>query len=97
MKGGTGQSFNFYDRQDGKWHQVWVSNSGETLFLTGGYEDNVLTLAGESRQEDGSTLLNRISFRNNPDHSVRQLWETSPDEGATWTAVFDGLYRKRQG
>ena len=96
-KGGTGQSFNFYDRQDGKWHQVWVANDGSTLFLTGGYENNVLTLAGTSKQEDGSTVLNRISFRNNPDHSVRQLWETSPDGGVTWTAVFDGLYKRRSG
>ena len=96
-KGGTGQSFNFYDRQDGKWHQVWVSNSGETLFLSGSYEKDVLTLTGESKQADGSTVLNRISFRNNPDRSVQQLWETSSDSGTTWTAAFDGLYKRRKG
>src|SRR6266536_968019 len=38
-KGGTGQSLNFYNREDGRWHQVWVSNSGEVLNLTGGYAD----------------------------------------------------------
>ena len=96
-RGGTGQSFNFYDRQDGKWRQVWVSNDGSTLFLSGNYENNVLTLAGENKQADGSTVLNRIGFRNNPDRSVRQLWETSSDGGATWTAAFDGIYKRRKG
>ena len=96
-KGGTGQSFNFYDRRDGKWHQVWVSNSGNALFLTGGLSGNILTLEGETRRPDGSTILNRISFRNNPDRTVRQLWQTSSDGGKTWTPAFDGLYRKRSG
>lgn len=95
-RGGTGQSFNFYDRQDRKWHQVWVSNSGNALFLTGSREGNLLTLVGESTQADGSTVLNRLSFRNNPDHTVRQFWETSSDGGTTWTPTFDGLYRKRK-
>jgi hypothetical protein len=35
-----------------------------------------------------------LVFTPNPDGTVRQLWEQSPD-GETWTAVFDGLYRKQ--
>jgi hypothetical protein len=96
-RGGTGQSFNFYDRGDRKWHQVWIANDGSALFLTGGLVGNTLTLEGETPQPDGSTVRNRISFRNNPDHTVRQLWETSADGGTTWTPAFDGLYRKRKG
>ena len=96
-KGGTGQSFNFYDRRDRKWHQIWVANDGSSLFLTGGLTGNTLTLEGDTPQPDGSTVRNRISFRNNPDHTVRQLWETSSDNGSTWTPAFDGLYRKRSG
>jgi hypothetical protein len=94
-KGGTGQSFNFYDREDGKWHQVWVANDGSSLFLTGNFAGNTLTLEGKTVQRDGSAVVNRLSFRNNPDHTVRQLWETSTDGGKTWTPAFDGLYRKR--
>jgi hypothetical protein len=51
---------------------------------------------GESRQPDGSTLRHRLSFRANPDGTVRQLWETSADGGTTWTTSFDGLYTKRK-
>lgn len=96
-RGGTGQSFNYFDRGDGKWHQMWVSNSGNTLFLTGSLVGDLLTLTGESKQADGTTVLNRLSFRNNPDHTVRQFWETSADGGKSWSPAFDGLYRKRKG
>ena len=96
-KGGTGQSLNFYNREDGRWHQVWVSNSGEVLNLTGGYADGTLTLRGESKRTDGTNLQHRLSFHANPNRSVRQFWEVSSDGGATWTSSFDGLYRKRKG
>ncbi len=94
-KGGTGQSFNFFDRTDGKWHQMWVSNSGNVLYLTGDRAGSALTLQGESLRPGGATVLNRLIFTANPDHTVRQLWETSSDSGKTWAPGFDGLYRKR--
>jgi hypothetical protein len=96
-KGGTGQSFNFYDRADGKWHQMWVSNSGGVLFLTGTYENGTLTLRGTRDEPGGQHLLHRLSFRANPDRTVRQLWEASSDGGTTWTVAFDGLYRRKKG
>ena len=95
--GGTGQSFNFYDRDDGAWHQVWVSSNGNVLNLTGHYADGTLTYVGENRKPDGSTLRHRLSFHANPDGTVRQFWETSSDGGSTWATSFDGLYAKRKG
>lgn len=92
----TGQSFNFYNREDGEWHQVWVSSGGDVLNLAGRYADGVLTYRGATREPDGKTLGHRLSFHANPDGTVRQLWETSPDGGSTWSTVFDGLYRKRR-
>jgi hypothetical protein len=94
--GGTGQSFNFYDRADGRWHQVWVSNSGNILSLSGGLADGALVLEGE-RSEGGRTVRHRLSFRANADGTVRQLWEASADGGTTWSTSFDGLYRPHKG
>jgi hypothetical protein len=94
-EGGTGQSFNFYDRADRRWHQWWVSNSGQVLDLAGTFADSTLTLRGERRRPNGSTIMHRLAFRANPDGSVRQLWETSKDGGSTWEIAFDGLYRKK--
>lgn len=96
-KGGTGQSFNYFDRVDQQWHQMWVSNSGNVLALDGTFAGGTLTYHGERRQPDGTTLLHRLSFSANPDGTVHQLWETSSDGGSTWSIAFDGLYRKKQG
>lgn len=93
--GGTGQSFNFYNREDGRWHQVWVSSTGNVLDLAGRYADGTLLYQGESRRPDGTRLRHRLGFHANPDGTVRQLWETSSDGGTTWSTTFDGVYRKR--
>lgn len=84
--GGTGQSFNFYDRSDKRWHQVWVSSSGTVLFVSGQYADGKLEYAGEPHQ--------KLTFFHNADGSVRQLWQSSAD-GKTWQTLFDGLYVKK--
>jgi hypothetical protein len=93
-KGGTGQSFNFYDRQDQKWHQVWVDNGGSVLRLAGELVGNQLMLTGETVRRNGTKVLHRLAFTKNPDGTVRQFWESSPDLGKSWGVSFDGIYRK---
>ena len=93
-KGGTGQSFNFYDRIARRWHQFWVDNSGNYLHLTGSYADNKMLFTGTVTTADGSKQEQRLTFFRNPDGSVRQLWETSNKPGE-WQVAFDGLYRKK--
>jgi len=94
-KGGTGQSFNFFDRADGKWHQLWVDNNGMVLRLSGDYADGKLSYSGETLRRNGTRVLHRLSFTKNPDGTVRQLWETSVDAGNTWGVVFDGVYYRK--
>ena len=93
--GGTGQSMNFYDRTDGKWHQVWVASNGSVLRFTGALENGALAYASQGKRPDGAVILHRLVFTPNADGSVRQHWTTSTDDGKTWTEAFDGLYRKR--
>ena len=95
-KGGTGQSFNFYNRADGKWHQLWVDNGGNVLTLAGTYADSALRYAGETTRRNGNVIMQELSFTKNTDGTVRQFWRSSNDGGATWTVAFDGLYRKRK-
>jgi hypothetical protein len=93
--GGTGQSLNFYDRSDARWHQVWISSNGMALFLTGTYHDGRLEYTGERPMTPGGAILrHRLTFFRNPDGSVRQLWETSAD-GTTWQTAFDGHYARK--
>jgi hypothetical protein len=92
--GGTGQSFNFYDRTDDRWHQVWVSSTGTTLFLSGQYADGKLVYVGVAPGPNGAPSQQRLTFFHNADDTVRQLWETSSDR-KQWQTVFDGLYVRK--
>ena len=90
-----GQSFNIYDRTSGRWHQTWVANNGNLLLLDGGLRDGSMVLEGRSVRPNGDPVQNRITWSQEPDGSVRQLWEQSTDGGKTWSVGFDGKYVKR--
>jgi hypothetical protein len=94
-RGGTGQSFNFYDRVEGKWHQLWVDSGGNYLHLTGAYADGQMRFTGTAAGPDGKPQAQRLTFFRNADGTVRQLWETSADGRDPWQVAFDGLYRKK--
>jgi len=94
-QGSAGSSFNFYDPQAERWRQFWVWRNGTTLELSGAYREGQMVLEGESRDRDGKPLTHRITWYDNEDGTVRQHWETSRDDGATWETAFDGLYRKK--
>lgn len=93
--GGTGQSFNFYDRSTRQWNQVWVSNQGAVLRLAGSYAGDQMRFTGVAPGPGGTERQQRLTFFKNADGSVRQLWEASGDGGTNWQVVFDGLYRKQ--
>jgi len=90
--GSAGSSFNFFNPQLEKWQQFWVWRNGTTLYLTGDYADGKMTLRGESVNRQGATVQNRITWFDNDDGTVRQLWETSGDNGVSWSTAFDGHY-----
>jgi hypothetical protein len=50
----------------------------------------------EPRHVEGRAVIDRITWYNNNDGTVRQVWEKSKDDGDSWNAVFDGLYRKKE-
>jgi hypothetical protein len=85
-----GKSFNYYDAGAGRWHQVWVDNGGTRLHLEGGYADHQMVMSGERA---GGTGTDRITWTDNQDGTVRQVWDVSQDGGATWKTIFDGLYK----
>ncbi len=95
--GYEGRSVNAWDAARGVWHQTWVDNGGLVLVLEGGYEGETMVLRGEMPGADGRVTRNRISWSRidgDPDR-VRQLWEVSTDDGATWSTAFDGRYLRQ--
>ncbi|NKB87683.1 MAG: hypothetical protein GKS06_05630 [Acidobacteria bacterium] len=85
---GNGHSYSFFDAQAGKWHQTWIDASGTALYLEGGWNGEAMVMS------DGP---NRVTWTPHDDGSVQQVWQTSTDDGTTWSTVFDGQYvRARQ-
>ena len=92
--GYNGTSTNIYDATTRTWKQFWVDNSGLVLLLEGEVVDGKMVLEGRRIGRDGRPVVDRITWAPNEDGTVRQLWETSQDEGETWEVGFDGLYTR---
>jgi hypothetical protein len=95
-RGMTGKSFNIYNAAKGKWQQTWVDSTGNVLELYGEFKDGAMRLTGEKHGPKGGKIIDRITFFPLEGGRVRQLWESSQDEGKTWNTVFDGLYIKNK-
>jgi hypothetical protein len=93
--GGNGKSLNCYNAAKQQWQQFWVGSGGGVLELAGGFADGKMVLTGTHRV-GGRNFTERISWRLNPDGTVRQYWEQSPDGGKTWNPIFEGIYRRKR-
>jgi hypothetical protein len=95
-QGGAGKSFNVYDSQSRSWEQTWVDNAGGVVHFFGTFADGKMSLAGTTYGAKGEAQPTTLTFWNNADGTVRQLWESSADKGKTWTVLFDGLYKRKK-
>jgi tetratricopeptide (TPR) repeat protein len=93
----TGMSINFYDVTLKKWHQTWMSNSGGSLYLEGGLnQDGAMEMTDQGLPISSATgAINKVTWTPNPDGSVRQYWQSSTDGGKTWSVAFDGIYVRK--
>ena len=95
-KGGlNGTSVNAYDASRGIWHQTWVDDKGGLLQLDGRFADGRMVLEGRKALKEGGESRERITWEKKTPDRVRQLWESSTDEGKTWKVLFDGAYVRR--
>jgi hypothetical protein len=92
--GFSGTSLNSWDAGAKLWRQHWVDNQGGLLRLAGRFEGGSMVLESSDPHADkpGATRRQRIRWTPLPDGAVRQLWEQSDDDGATWSVAFDGRY-----
>ena len=97
-QGGTGQSYNYVDRETGKWRQVWVS-PGITIDYSGGLnEDGAMALEGSIGYGPGAPG-NGSKFRGtwtpNKDGTVTQHFQQHNSETGEWSDWFVGIYTKK--
>lgn len=93
----SGQSINYYQPLDKKWHQLWVASGGNVLDYTEvDKSPGMLQFIADYLNPAGQVVKSRLTFTQNEDGSVRQFFENSNDGGTTWTPGFDGHYVKKQ-
>jgi hypothetical protein len=93
-----GKSLNFIDDSTHKWKQVWVGSypNGKQDFINGEYKDSVMRFTFTSLDPQGHTIQGKFSFFNEGPSQVRQLNETSSDNGKTWTVSYDFTYKRKK-
>lgn len=90
----VGDSILSFDPVRRQWQQTWVTNRGSIMVLWGELRDGALVLEGEVHLHDGTTVLQRITWRTEGE-AVRETALLSRDGGESWTPAFDVIFRKR--
>lgn len=95
--GYSGKSFTFYDAARRRWQQTYVDSTGTLMEFHGAFrEAGVLALEADILAPGTpQATKNRLTFFRKGADEVRQLWEQSSDDGATWAVVFDGTYLRK--
>ncbi len=94
--GTFGKSFNYYDPGKDHWRQIWIDDTGNVIEFTGEARDGGIFYTAETTNPaDGAVTLHKFEFTQIENGIVRQYWETSTDDGETWTAIWDGRYQRQ--
>ena len=93
--GNDGKSLNYYDAKTGKWYQYWMGTDGGALRYAGNFKENAMRFEGEIVAK-GKKTLQKLTFFKLDENTVRQLAESSADEGKTWTINYDFKYVRKK-
>ena len=95
-QGGTGTSMNYFDKSDSTWNQLWVDNKGNVLKLKGKFASGKMVLKSELiKGKKVDFYYNQISWYQNNDDTVTQLWEIYDENGNLLNTVFKGIYYRK--
>jgi len=90
-----GKSFSIYDSSRGVWHQSWVTNGGQLLWIEGDYANNEMVLIGSEHMGAGVERQVRGTWKQVRD-GVRETAVISTDGGKHWDLWFDLMFRRRK-
>lgn len=85
-----GTSHTAFDRKDRNWHQLYVDVHGNVSSFVGDFDVDALVLTAPGI----GGAVQRMTYRREPDGSVRQIGTVSTDGGQTWAPGYDYTYRR---
>jgi hypothetical protein len=96
LKGTPGGSLNHFDRDDRRWHQVWMDAANARVAFDGGLVDGRMVLTGfwKGANGPGQDGVVRMTYSKLAVGSVRQFGEISTDHGLSWQPFFDFTYKR---
>jgi hypothetical protein len=92
--GGTGESLTYYSRLTALWRQVWMDPTGQQQDLSGEVVDGAIVLR-QITYSGGLKSILQVTYAPLPDGTVRQLAQRSVDEGQTWNALSDLVFKPK--
>jgi len=97
VSGSTGSSYNYFNKSDSTWNQVWIDNKGGNLVLKGKASPQKMVLSSDwQKGKKVAWYKNRITWTKNKDGSVTQLWELVDKKGEVLSVAFKGVYKRKK-
>ena len=90
-----GISVSTFEARSGKWKQTWVDNQGGYIDLVGGFANGEMVLSRQATRPDGTRLQMRMVYKNISKDEFDWSWESSKDDGKTWTVVWPIHYKRK--
>ncbi|MEO0571778.1 MAG: hypothetical protein AAF039_08735 [Bacteroidota bacterium] len=94
--GSTGTSMNYYNKLDKTWNQLWVDNQANILKLKGDFTSGEMVLKSDLIKGDKGDYYNQITWSENKDGTVMQLWEVLDVSNNPLKTLFLGIYHRKQ-
>jgi len=88
-----GMSLSVFSKEDNRWHQTWVDNSGSYLDFAGDFKDGRMTLTRDGMVQ-GQRVRQRMVWFEITENALEWNWERSDDEGGTWKVLWNIHYRR---
>ena len=94
--GTEGKSLTTWNPATKQYQQFWVAQRANvTEYRRGEWKNGALVLIAEGPQRNNAKTLIRMTLSPNGSGIVRQMFENSSDDGATWSMTGDLYYHRR--
>ena len=89
-----GMSVSIFSKEDDRWHQTWVDNTGSYLDFVGDFVDGKMILSRNGMVE-GKPVRQRMVWYNITKEAFLWNWERS-DDGISWRELWKLEYKRKK-